>query len=149
MFRGQFQHTIDAKGRVAMPSRFRELVGSKGSEKLILVPAPFDPCLQVFPLVEWERVEERIAELPSLDPNAVRFRRLYLSAAVECELDRPGRLLIPSHLRERAGLVGDVLWAGMGRMVELWSKSRWDEAMTLTPDEQASFQKAVMETLRI
>ncbi|MEB2313286.1 MAG: division/cell wall cluster transcriptional repressor MraZ [Sorangiineae bacterium] len=149
MFRGQFTHAIDAKGRVSLPARFREAVAPAGDARLIVTPAPFDPCLHVYPMRAWEDFEVKISELPRLDPNIVRFRRLYVSAAVECEIDRAGRVLVPPQLRERAGLTRDVLWAGMGGNIELWAKEQWDSALALTPDEHAAFQRAVMEQIRI
>src|SRR5512144_2856491 len=124
MFRGQFVHAIDAKGRVSVPVRFRDALVADGMARFILTPAPFDPCLHLHPLPAWVEFEQRISALPSLDPHVVRLRRIYVSAALECELDRAGRVLVPPHLREKAGLDKDVLWAGMGRSIELWSKQR-------------------------
>jgi MraZ protein len=149
MFRGQFEHSIDAKGRVSLPARFRDALLAEGDGRFILTPAPFDPCLHLHPMRAWEEFEKKIAELPSLDPHIVRFRRIYVSAAVECELDRAGRVLVPPHLREKASLSRDVLWAGMGRTIELWSNDAWNAALAMTPTEQAVFQRAVMEQIRI
>jgi MraZ protein len=149
MFRGQFEHSIDAKGRVSLPARFRDALLSEGDGRFILTPAPFDPCLHLHPMREWEEFEKKIAELPSLDPIVVRFRRIYVSAAIECELDRVGRVLVPPHLREKASLCRDVLWAGMGRTIELWSKDVWNTALAITPDEEANFRLRVMEQIRI
>jgi MraZ protein len=149
MFRGQFVHAIDAKGRVSVPVRFRETLLVDGPARFILTPSPFDPCLNLHPLRAWEDFERRISELPSTDPNVVRFRRMVVSAAIECELDRAGRVLVPPHLREKASLDKDVLFAGMGRSIELWSKERWDAALSVTPEEQRAFQQAVTEQLRI
>ena len=144
MFRGQFTHSVDAKGRVSLPARFRELLTDDGDARFVLTPALFDPCLHLYPMRAWEEFEKKVSELPSLDPNAVRFRRLYVSAAVECELDKAGRVLVPPHLRERAKLDKDeALWAGMGRILELWSKSAWDAALTMTSSEADSFRLAI------
>lgn len=149
MFRGQFIHSIDAKGRVSLPARFRELLAADGETRFILTPAPFDPCLHLHPLRAWEEFERKISELPSLDPHIVRFRRIYVSAAIECEVDKAGRVLVPPHLRDKALLTKDVLWAGMGRLLELWSKAEWDAALSMTPAEQDTFKQAVMEQIRI
>ena len=146
MFRGQFIHAVDAKGRVSLPSRFREAFGAG---EVIVTPALFDPCLHVFPLAAWEALEQKVAALPSLDPHIVRFRRLYISAAVECELDKAGRVLVPQHLREHGQLERDVLCAGMGPHLELWSKSRWDQALLIDPQEEQSFKQAVLEQIKI
>lgn len=149
MFRGQFLHSIDSKGRVSLPARFRESLLLDEDQRFILTPAPFDPCLHLYPMRAWEDFERKISELSSLDSNIVRFRRLYVSAAIECEPDKAGRVLIPPHLREKASLQKEVLWAGMGRIVEVWSKSAWDEALSLSPEEHEAFKQAVMEQIKI
>ncbi len=149
MFRGQFVHTIDAKGRVSLPARFRDQLVGDGDARFILTPALFEPCLHLHPLRAWEELEHKISELPSFDPNIVRFRRLYVSAAIECELDKAGRVLVPPPLRDKAALAKDALWAGMGRTVELWAKEKWDSLLSMTPDEEQAFKQAVMEQIRI
>ncbi len=149
MFRGQFQHSVDAKGRISLPARFRDGLSACGEPRCIVTPAPFDPCLHVYPLRAWEDFEEKMAALPSLDPHIVRFRRIYVSAACECELDRTGRILVPSPLRERAELKKDALWAGMGRHLELWSIDKWEQALSLDPADEASFKQAVLEQIKI
>ena len=148
MFRGQFEHAIDAKGRTSFPSRFRDVLAAGSDLRLILTRALFDRCLHLYPLKAWEELETRIADMPQFDPNVVAFRRMYLSAAVECELDKQGRILVPPSLREHAELAKDVVWAGMGRTAELWSRERWQEAHTLSDADVASF-KTAMEQLRL
>ncbi len=149
MFRGQFTHSVDAKGRISLPARFRDVLLADGDARFVLTPALFDPCLHLYPMRAWEEFEQKVSELPSLDPNAVRFRRMYVSAAVECELDKAGRVLVPPHLRERAELdKSEAVWAGMGRILELWSRARWDAALTLSPSEMDSFRLA-MEQIKI
>lgn len=149
MFRGQFQHSVDAKGRISLPSRFRDAVVSAGDARFVLTPALFDPCLHLYPMRAWEEFEAKVAELPSMDPHVVRFRRLYVSAAIECELDSASRVLVPPHLRDKAQLSKDALWAGMGKHVELWSKDLWDKALSIPAEEEASFKQAVLEQIRI
>jgi len=148
MFRGQFSHSVDAKGRVSLPARFRDVLVADGDARFVLTPAVFDPCLHLYPMKAWEDFERKVSELPSLDATAIRFRRLYVSAAVECELDGSGRVLVPPHLREKILLEKDALWAGMGRTLELWAKASWDAALTMTSDEAASF-RAALEQLKI
>lgn len=149
MFRGQFQHSIDAKGRISLPARFRDALGAAGDPRFVLTSALFDPCLHLYPMRAWEDLEEKIAALPSMDPNVVRFRRLYVSAACECEADKAGRVLIPNQLREKTGLKKDALWAGMGRHLELWSTRAWESALELSPEEEANFKQAVLEQIKI
>ena len=148
MFRGHFMHSVDAKGRISLPARFRELMSGSGDARTVLAPAPFDPCLHLYPLRAWEAFEAKVTELPSLGRHAVRFRRLYVSAAVECELDGSGRVLVPPALRERASLDKEVVWAGMGRILELWAKPAWDKSLTMSADEEAEFRTA-MEQIKI
>ena len=92
MFRGQFVHSVDAKGRISLPARFRDVLLADKDARFVLTPALFDPCLHLYPMAAWQEFEQKVAGLPSLDPNAVRFRRMYVSAAVECELDKAGRV---------------------------------------------------------
>lgn len=149
MFRGQFEHAIDAKGRTSLPARFRDVLVASSEQLLILTPALFDPCLQAHPLSAWEELEAKIAALPQFDPNVVAFRRRYVSAAVECELDKSGRILVPPSLREHAGLSKDVLWAGMGRTAELWDRERFLAAKQMGSEETEKFKAAIAEQFRL
>jgi MraZ protein len=148
MFRGQFLHSVDAKGRISLPARFRDQLTTDGDARFVLTPSPFDSCLHLYPMRAWEAFEQRVSELPSLDQNVVRFRRLYVSAAVECELDRAGRVLVPPALRERARLERDALWAGMGKILELWSKPEFDRALTMTAEQEKEL-RAAMELIKL
>ncbi|MBI5535301.1 MAG: division/cell wall cluster transcriptional repressor MraZ [Deltaproteobacteria bacterium] len=145
MFRGQFTHSIDAKGRVAVPSRFRDALAASGDNRLVLTPALFDPCIHVFPVRAWEEFEAKVAQMKQFDANAVRLRRLYVSAAVDCELDKQGRLLVPPQLREHGSLAKEVLWAGVGNKAELWATDRWADAIRMTDEERAEFQRQAAE----
>jgi len=147
MFRGTFPHTIDAKGRVSFPARLRDQVEDKEPRIVIVTPSPFrsEPCLHVYSLPGWELVEQQISALPSTDPIVTQFRRRYVAAAMECELDKVGRILIMQHLREYAGLEKDVIWAGMGKLLELWSRSAWERQMLGSEQQEAAFEAAVRE----
>ena len=149
MFRGHFEHAIDAKGRTSLPSRFRDVLAAAGDARLVITPSPFDACLHLFPMKAWEEFEAKIAALPQFEPNVIKLRRLYVSAAVECEVDKQGRVLVPNSLREHATLQKDVLWAGMGQMVELWAREKWNDVQSMTANERADFRRAVAEQLRI
>ncbi len=149
MFRGQYTHSIDQKGRTSLPARFRETLDSSGQLRLILTPAPFDPCLHLYPLSEWEKFEAKIAELPAMDPDIQRFRRLYISPAVDVDVDKAGRIRIGPEFRDKARLNGDVFWAGMGRIVELWSKELWDQSNSMNDEQLAQFQSKVQELIRV
>jgi MraZ protein len=149
MFRGHYEHAIDAKGRTSLPARFRDVLAAAGDLRLVVTPALFDPCLHAHPMRAWEELEAKIAELPQFDANVVMFRRRYLSAAVECEIDKQGRILVPPSLREHAGLTKEVLWAGMGKTAELWARERWAEAQRLSDAELHSFKAAIADQFRL
>jgi MraZ protein len=123
VFRGHYRHTIDAKGRLSIPSRFRDALADGWGDKLVLVPS--GKGLEVYPLKSWEELEARVAALPSLDPDARRFRYSYLSLGQDVVLDPQGRIQVSSDYRERAGLVKDVLIVGMQKTFEVWDAERW------------------------
>jgi MraZ protein len=126
LFRGRYEHSIDAKGRTSVPSRFREVMTAQGDSKLVLTTG-LDTCLVAYPMAEWLAFEKRLSELPQFDADVVTLKRIYVSGAVECEVDKVGRLLIPAALRKRARLKRDALWAGMGSYIELWAKESFED----------------------
>jgi MraZ protein len=121
MFRGRFEHTIDAKGRTSVPARYRDVLAAAGERRIVLTSA-LDPCLVAYTPAEWGGFEERLGKLPQFDRAVQKLRRIYVSGAVECEIDDVGRILVPPTLRDHAHLKKDVLWAGSGRYAELWDK---------------------------
>ncbi len=148
LFRGHYEHTIDGKGRTSLPARFRHLLPADGA-RLVVTPGLADPCLDVYPMPAWEQFEAKVAGLPKWDRDTVLLRRRYVSAAVECECDGHGRLLVPQSLREHAGLSKDVLWAGVGSTMELWARERWHEAQRLGDDELDRWRLAIAEKLNL
>ena len=147
MFRGQYEHAIDGKGRTSVPSRFREVLGDQGDSKLVLTTG-LDPCLAAYPMREWEAFEERLAALPRFDPSVAMIRRIYVSGAVEVDMDKLGRVLVPANLRSYAGLEREALWAGMGKHLELWAKPRFDELRASVlddPDQRAQMAQRLAE----
>jgi MraZ protein len=146
LFRGHHELSIDAKGRTSLPARFRHQLPLEGAT-LVIAPALADACLDVYPLAAWEEFEARVAKLPKWDRDTVRLRRRYVSAAVECELDGHGRVLIPASLRDHAGLAKDVLWAGVGTTMELWARERWHAAQALPEEELDRWRLAIAEKL--
>ncbi|MEM9068314.1 MAG: division/cell wall cluster transcriptional repressor MraZ [Myxococcota bacterium] len=125
MFRGRYEHAIDKKGRTSLPARFREVLASQGESRLVITSA-LDPCLVCYPMKEWLAFEERLAALPQFDPSVAMLRRIVVSGAVECDLDKMGRVLVPPSLRKHAMLDRQALWAGMGKHIELWSQGRFE-----------------------
>jgi MraZ protein len=126
LFRGRYEHSIDAKGRTSVPSRFREVMVAQGDSHLVLTTG-LDNCLVAYAMTEWLSFEKRLSELPQFDADVVTLKRIYVSGAVECELDKVGRILIPAGLRKHAALGRDALWAGMGSYIELWAKESFED----------------------
>ena len=122
MFMGEYNHSIDAKGRLIIPARFRELLG----EEFILTKG-LDGCLSVYPMDEWKAFEEKLRALPLTNKNARTFTRFFVAGATNCELDRQGRVLVPQPLREFAGLEKEVVLTGNLNRIEIWSKEKWSE----------------------
>jgi len=135
MFRGRYEHTIDQKGRTSLPARYREVLASIG-EKRIVLTSSLDPCLVAYTMPEWLTFEEKISKLSQFDRAVQKLRRIYVSGAVECEVDDSGRVLVPSTLRDHAKLAKDVLWAGAGRYAELWDKKTWSELTEVVSDDE-------------
>ena len=144
MFRGRYEHTIDAKGRTSVPARYRDVLSALG-ERRIIVTSALDPCLAAYTTPEWSAFEEKLAKLPSFDPAVKMLKRLYVSGAVECEIDDSGRILIPPSLREHASLGKDVLWAGAGKYAELWDKGTWQKQLETTEDQRAEMAARLAE----
>lgn len=122
MFMGEYNHTVDTKGRLIIPSKFRELLGEE-----FIVTKGLDGCLFVFPQNEWHIFEEKLRTLPLTQKGARQFTRFFVAGATPCELDKQGRILLPATLREFAGLDKDVVLAGMLNRIEIWSKAKWTE----------------------
>ncbi|MBO4872315.1 MAG: division/cell wall cluster transcriptional repressor MraZ [Lachnospiraceae bacterium] len=120
MLMGEFNHTLDAKGRIIIPSRLREQLG-----EIFVVSKGLDGCLFAFPSGEWEKLVNKIQALPLTDKNARKFSRYLLAGASETELDKQGRALLPQTLREAAKLEKDVVLCGVGNRLEIWSKEAW------------------------
>ena len=122
MFMGEYNHIIDAKGRLIIPARFRELLG----EEFILTKG-LDGCLSIYPMDAWEAFETKLRVLPLTNKNARTFTRFFVAGATNCELDRQGRILVPRTLREFAGLEKEVVLTGNLDRIEIWSKEKWSE----------------------
>ena len=125
MFRGSFEHSVDSKGRVSVPSRFREILAERYEGKLVLT-MDHDKCVMAYPLEEWERWESKIKALPQTQKGVRDYMRNIFSNAAECDLDKQGRILIPPALREGARISKAVLIVGMLDKMEIWDKAAWD-----------------------
>ena len=122
MFMGEYNHTIDAKGRLIVPSKFRESLGDT-----FVVTKGLDGCLFVYDNEEWNAFEEKLKSLPITNKEARQFVRFFLAGAAEVEVDKQGRILIPNVLREFAGLAKDVALVGVGSRIEIWSRERFED----------------------
>jgi MraZ protein len=144
MFRGRHEHTIDAKGRTSVPARYRDVLDTAG-ERRIVVTSALDPCLVAYSPTEWNDFEAQLGKLPRFDRAVQKLKRIYVSGAVECEIDDVGRILIPATLREYAHLKKEVLWAGAGRYAELWDKEEWLRHVDTTDDERRDIAARMSE----
>ena len=122
MLIGEYEHSLDAKGRLIMPSKLRESIGEK-----FIVTKGLDGCLFGFSKQEWTSFEEKLKNLPLTNKNARDFVRFFLSGATECEIDKQGRFLIVANLRQYASMEKDVVIIGVGTRIEIWNKQKWEE----------------------
>ena len=122
MLIGEYEHSLDVKGRLIMPSKLREDIGEK-----FIVTKGLDGCLFGFSKREWENFEEKLKTLPLTNKSARDFVRFFLSGATECEIDKQGRFLIVANLRQYASLEKDVAIIGIGTRIEIWSKKKWQQ----------------------
>jgi len=132
MFIGEYRHNLDAKGRISVPAKFRGALGSSA-----IITKGLDSCLYIYPKEEWEIMAGKLRDLPISSASARSFSRLMLSGAMEAEIDKLGRTLLPSFLRDYAGIEGEVVVAGVGRHLEVWEKTAW-EGYCKNAEENAS-----------
>lgn len=127
MFRGANKVTLDAKGRMAMPARYRDTLVERSEGRLVATVDRADKCLLIYPLPDWEEIERKLMRLPTLNKQARRLQRLMVGHATDLELDSHGRVLVPPKLREYAGLTRQAMLIGQGSRFELWDEQHWNE----------------------
>ncbi|QBZ82563.1 Transcriptional regulator MraZ [Hydrogenovibrio crunogenus] len=125
-FRGINSINMDAKGRLAIPKRYRESIADASENQLVATIDLHSPCLLIYTMDEWEVIERKLMSLPNMDPQARLVQRLLLGHASEMEMDGQGRVLLPSLLREHAKLEKEAILLGQGNKFELWSQEAWD-----------------------
>ncbi len=135
MFRGRFEYSLDDKGRVKIPPKFKEILKEKHQNTLVLTV--FDDCIYAYPYDVWEELERKAVNLPLTNKAARRFKRMFFSSAQDVNIDKQGRILIPGVLREDVGIDKDVVVLGNLDHIEIWSKERWDsESKALRESEE-------------
>lgn len=136
---GEYLHTIDGKGRLIVPAKYREALGEK-----FIATKGLDHCLFVYPIDEWHALEEKLRALPFTQPEARAFVRFFFSGATECELDKQGRILLPANLRDYAQLEKDVVLVGVSSRVEIWSQTLWTDYSRQAEDAYASAAESLV-----
>ncbi len=138
-------HTIDNKNRMSLPAGFRhEIVGEDGQAPIL---TNAHKCLDLYPAEDWMRFEESLSQIASVDPEAQDYARMMISGAMECPIDKQGRILVPPYLRKHAGLTRDVTVAGVGTKIEIWDRSRFEESLTQSNARYPEMARSVAEKL--
>ena len=137
MFTGEYRHTVDDKGRIAVPAKFRVQLGAGA-----VVSRWLDECLAIHTQAGWDELATKVAALPITDQNSRRFQRFVFAGAAEVELDRQGRVLLPAYLREEAGLEEEALVVGARDHAEIWAPDRW-AAYSRTMQDPSAFAEAI------
>ena len=130
MFIGEFTHTVDHKGRIALPAKFRARLAEG-----CVVTRGLDECLFVYSKSEWEKIAQKIATLPISQADARAFSRLMLAGAMDLQIDKQGRIILPGYLREYAQIKNNVLILGLYNRLEIWDKENWEEYKTRTEEK--------------
>ena len=133
MFLGEFQHTIDDKGRLAIPAKFRSSLNDG-----LVITRGLDKCLYVWTLDQWHELSQKLAQLPMMQSDARRVARHFFSGAVDTKLDKLGRAVLPQFLREYAGLSDEVVVLGVHTRIEIWAKSEWDSEREIAEEQSAT-----------
>ena len=149
VFQGIFQHSIDAKGRTSLPAKFREQLAAAGTDKLFITRDLIDPCLIAFAPERWAEIARKVSSLSLFDKRTRLLSRGFIAPAQECVVDKLGRVLIPPSLREYAGLVEEITWAGTVERIEIWTPARWAEVQKAArgPEAQVDLAKRLSELL--
>ncbi len=140
MFIGEYQASIDDKGRIAIPAKFRALL--KGN---VVITRGLDNSLFLYTLSEWKKLAEKLAALPLTSANSRAFARLMLAGAVDCELDKQGRIILPAYLKDFAKVQKKVIFAGLYNRVEVWSEELWQSYKTSTEKSSSSIAEQLSE----
>ena len=144
MFYGEYEHTLDRKGRIIVPSKFREALKEHYIE-LFFVTRGLDKCLFMFAEDEWKTQEQKFKSMPFTKSEFRRFNRLYFSGAAELVPDKQGRILIPSYLKDYAGIKRDVYLIGVSNRIEIWSRESWKDYYSTSKDSFEEVAEKLIE----
>ena len=125
MFRGRFEHNVDAKGRVSLPAKNRDIMSTNYNDRLVITN--YDNCLIAYPYEEWVTFEENFRQYSIMQEDVEVFMHYFISGASECTIDKLGRILIPPILRKHAGLEREIVFVGMITRIQIWDKQRWEQ----------------------
>ncbi|GKW12012.1 MULTISPECIES: division/cell wall cluster transcriptional repressor MraZ [Pectobacterium] len=148
MFRGATLVNLDSKGRLAVPTRYREMLNEESQGQMVCTIDLHQPCLLLYPLPEWEIIEQKLSRLSSMNPVERRVQRLLLGHASECQMDSAGRLLIANTLRQHADLKKEVMLVGQFNKFELWDEQTWYQQVKDDIDAEQSTQEPLSERLQ-
>jgi len=140
VFVGEYQHTIDEKNRLIIPAKFREDLGAK-----FIATRGLDNCLFIYPMAEWQNIENKLKALPFTNKDARAFVRFFFSGACECELDKQGRINIPQSLRDYAKLEKEVVVIGVSSRIEIWSKECWNNYLQQTAESYEALAEELVD----
>ncbi|HWP92319.1 MAG TPA: division/cell wall cluster transcriptional repressor MraZ [Thermodesulfobacteriota bacterium] len=148
MFRGRYEHTMTDKGRISVPSKFREVLKEKYDDETLVI-TNFDKCLAAYPVKEWNEIEKKAAELPQFRQEVISFLRYLMGSAIDCQIDGSGRVLIPQALRNHAQIKRDVVMIGMLSRFEIWSRELWEEEESKKAYEEFKRSREILAGQRL
>lgn len=140
-FSGKHYKSLDTKGRLIVPAPFREILSSNHSSKIIITNEVFDRCLCAYPVEEWQKLMNKVNQMPQTSDPVKYFMRRVIGSAVECEFDKQGRVLVSPALRTDAGLDGDVVMLGLGNRIEIWDKHELEGVADPTKIDKNTFKE--------
>lgn len=145
MFRGRYEYTIDAKGRMSIPAKFRDVVRAQGDDRIVVTNA-LDHCLVAYTTEDWRRIEEDVRGLSDVLPEHRHFKRFFIGAAQEIPIDKQGRILVPASLRGYADLDHDIVLQGLIDKFEVWSRERWDKEIEVAQSSPEDMARALAQS---
>lgn len=142
-FRGRSDHNLDGKGRLNIPTRFREVLRRQYDERLMVTP--WHKCLKAYPLPQWEELEVTLMATSKKQPDLIKMVRFMLGGVIECSLDKQGRILLPAKMREDCGIDKEILVSGMITYFEIWDKETWEVENKPSGEDFANFDRNLLE----